>query len=59
MTDGEGIVDSVAKEPFHKVVAEWLVKTYTTMPETIGRNAWMSNGFEWFLIKYYFNSIIF
>ena len=48
MTDGEGIVDGVAKEPSRKVVAEWLVETYTTMSETIGRNAWMNNGFEWF-----------
>ena len=48
MTDGEGIVDGVAKEPSHKVVAEWLAETYTTMPETIGRNAWMKTGFEWF-----------
>jgi hypothetical protein len=59
MTDGEGIVDGVAKEPYRKVVAEWLVETYTTMPETIWRNAWMNNVFEWFLIKYYFNLIIF
>ena len=48
MTDGEGFQDGVMKEPSHKVVAEWLVETYTTMPETIERNASMNNGFEWF-----------
>ena len=48
MTGGEGIQDGVAKEPSCKVVTEWLVETYTPMPETIGRNVWMNNGFEWF-----------
>jgi hypothetical protein len=48
MTDGEGIVDGVVKKPSRKAVAEWLVDTYTTMPDTIGRNAWMNSGFEWF-----------
>ena len=48
MTDGEGIVDGIVKEPSRKVVTEWLVKSYTMMPETIGRNAWMNNGFELF-----------
>ena len=48
MTDKEGIEDGDAKEPSCKVVAKWLVETYTTMPETIGRNAWMKNGFQWF-----------
>jgi hypothetical protein len=46
MTGGKGIQDGVAKEPSRKVVAEWLVETYTTMPETIERNASMNNGFE-------------
>jgi hypothetical protein len=45
MTGGEGIQDGVAKEPSRKVVVQWLFETYTTMPETIGRNAWMNNGF--------------
>ena len=48
MTDGEGIEDGVAKEPSHKMVAEWLVEAYTTMPEVIGKNAWMKDGFKWF-----------
>ena len=48
MTDGEGIADGVMKEPSCKMVVEWVLKTYTAMPESIGRNAWMKNGFEWF-----------
>ena len=44
----ERIEDGATKEPSHKVVAKWLIETYTTMPETIGRNAWMMDGFEWF-----------
>lgn len=48
MMDGGGVEDGVAKEPSRKMVAEWVVETYTAMPETIGRNAWMKTGFEWF-----------
>ena len=48
MTDGERTADGVAKEPSRKMVAEWCVDTYTSMPESIGRNTLMKRGFEWF-----------
>ena len=48
MIDGEGIIDGIAKEPTRKMVAEWLEEVYSTMPEVIGRSAWMKMGFEWF-----------
>ena len=48
MVDGEGIVDGQAKEPSRKVVAEWLIDVYENIPETIGRNAWKKEGYEWF-----------
>ena len=35
MMDGGGVEDGVAKEPSRKMVAEWVVETYTAMPETI------------------------
>ena len=44
--DGEGISDGVLHGPSCKMVAEWLVDIYTKMPESIGRKAWMNNGFE-------------
>ena len=47
-TDGEGVEDGVTKGPSHKVVAEWFVETYSTMPATVGRNTWMMDDFEWF-----------
>ena len=40
MTEGEGIVDGTAKEPTHKMVAEWLVEVYNSMPDGIVRNVW-------------------
>jgi hypothetical protein len=47
VTDEEGIIDGVAKEPTQKMVAQWLVEVYSTMPEVIGRSTWMrgSSGF--------------
>ena len=48
MLDGSGIVDCTAKEPSRKLVAEWLIKVYASIPPQIGRNAWMKKGFEWF-----------
>ena len=48
MMDSERIADGVVKDPSCKMVAEWLVYPYTTMTESIGRNSWMKNGFEWF-----------
>jgi hypothetical protein len=35
MTGGEGIQDGVVKEPSRKVVAEWLVETYTGITATL------------------------
>jgi len=48
MLDRLGTVDCTAKEPSRKLVAEWLVKVYVSIPSQIGRNAWMKKGFEWF-----------
>ena len=48
MVEGEGIVDRKAKEPSRKLVAEWLVEVYNTIPVAIGTNAWKKKGFEWF-----------
>jgi hypothetical protein len=36
MTEGDGIVDGVAKEPSHKLVVEWIVEVYADIPEDIG-----------------------
>ena len=47
MTEGEGIVDGVAKELSCKLVAEWIVKVYDDIPEGVGRNAWKNMGYEW------------
>jgi len=44
------IVDCTAKEPSRKLVAEWLVEVYASVPSQIGRNASMKKGFEWFYI---------
>ena len=48
MMEGSGIVDGAAKEPSRKLVAEWIVEVYSSVPQEIGRNAWMKKGFEWF-----------
>ena len=48
MLEGDGIVDTVAKEPLWKVDAEWLVDVYTNMDAKTVRNAWMIHGFQWF-----------
>ena len=45
--EGEGIVDSVAKEPSRKLVAEWIVQVYEDIPEEIGQNARKRRGYEW------------
>ena len=42
------IVDGAAKEPSRKLVAEWIVEVYWSIPQEISRNAWMKKGFEWF-----------
>jgi hypothetical protein len=47
MTEGDGIVDGVAKEPSRKLVAEWVVEVYNSIPEEIGQNSWKRKGYEW------------
>ena len=48
MLEGEGIVDGAAKEPLWKLVAEWLIDVYTSVPGQMVRNALMKTCFEWF-----------
>jgi hypothetical protein len=48
MIEGDGIVDSAAKEPSRKLVAEWLLGVYKNIPGQTVRNAWMKKGFKWF-----------
>lgn len=45
MLEGEGIVDSSAKEPSWKLVVEWLLVAYVSTPGQTARNAWMKTGF--------------
>ena len=47
MTEGEGIVDGVVKEPSRKLVAEWIVEVYDNIPEEVGQNTWKNTGYEW------------
>jgi hypothetical protein len=47
MMEGDRIVDGVAKEPSRKMVAEWVVQVYESIPEEIGRNALIKQGYEW------------
>jgi hypothetical protein len=47
MVIGEGIVDGRAKEPFRKMIAEWLAEVYNNIPEEIGWNAWKKRDYEW------------
>jgi len=57
MVDGEGIVNGEAKEPSHKMVAEWVVDVYENIPAMIGMNAWKKEEFEWFLFIFnYFSA---
>jgi hypothetical protein len=53
MMEGDRIVDGVAKEPSHKMVAEWIVQVYESIPEAIGRNAWKKQVYEWVVIVYH------
>ena len=48
MIDGDGLVNSVAKEPSRKLVAEWILEVYNNIPGQTARNAWMKRGYEWF-----------
>ena len=45
--EGDGIVDGVAKEPSRKLVAEWVVEVYNSIPEEIGQNSWKRKGYKW------------
>jgi hypothetical protein len=40
MTEGDGIVNRMTKELFCKMVMEWLIQVYKSIPEKIGQNAW-------------------
>mgnify|MGYP006214242181 CR=1 FL=1 len=48
MMEGDGIIHRAAKEPSRKLVAEWLVEVYSSLPAQTVRNAWMKTGFKWF-----------
>jgi hypothetical protein len=48
MTDGDGIVDGVAREPSRKQITEWLVDAYENIPQDVGRHAWEKTNYAWF-----------
>ena len=48
MLDGEGMVNGAAKEPTQKIMAEWVLEVYNTIPGQTARNAWMKKDYEWF-----------
>ena len=48
MIDGDGLVNSVAKEPSKKLVVEWILEVYNNIPGQTARNAWMKKCYEWF-----------
>ncbi len=50
MLESEGFVDGAAKEPSpsQKLVAEWLIDVYTSIPGQTVRNEWMKTGFACF-----------
>jgi hypothetical protein len=48
MIEGDGIVNSVAKEPSRRLVAEWILDVYKNIPCQTARNARMKSGYEWF-----------
>ncbi len=37
MMEGDGIVDGVAKEPFCKMMVEWVLQVYESIPEALGK----------------------
>jgi hypothetical protein len=45
MVGGEVIVNGQAREPYRKMVTEWLMDTYNNVPETIGINVWKKMGY--------------
>jgi hypothetical protein len=44
--EGDGIIDGMAKEPSHKMVAEWPVEVYKHISEEIGWHASKKKGYE-------------
>jgi hypothetical protein len=48
MLDGDGLVNGAAKEPTRKVVAEWVLEAYNSIPNQTAKNAWLKKEFEWF-----------
>ena len=51
MMTGGGVTGGVAKPPFRRQVAEWIVWSYKAITEQTGRNAWRKTGYESFLNK--------
>jgi hypothetical protein len=47
MTEGVRIVNGMANEPSHKIVANWLIQVYKSILEEIGQNSWKQKGYEW------------
>ena len=47
MMEGDGIVDGVAKEPSCKMVVEWVIPVYESIPEEIRQNAQKKQGYDW------------
>lgn len=48
MLDGDGLVNGAAKEPTRKIVAEWVLEAYNSIPNQTAKNAWLKKEFEWF-----------
>jgi hypothetical protein len=48
MIEGDGLVNSVAKEPSRRFVAEWILDVYKNIPCQTARNARMKSVYEWF-----------
>jgi hypothetical protein len=48
MLDGDGLVNGTAKEPTRKIVAEWVLEAYNSIPNQTAKNAWLKEEFEWF-----------
>ena len=47
MTERDGIVSGVAKEPSHKMEVEWLIQVHKSIPEGSRQNVWKKKGYEW------------
>jgi hypothetical protein len=46
MSEGDGVDTWVAKTPSCQLVAEWIIRSYMSISQEMGRNAWMKNNFE-------------